>query len=392
MIRVIAWSLPLFAVAAWAGSKDDDRYFHAVAAMQPGAVQVGIYPLQRKGGPDPVFDRLQGYLRANVALFPGVQAFDLFTPAYCGGDDTPCLVNAGRMAASDRVIHGEVEKFTDGYAVRMQLVDVKGNLPRREVKRHVHGGAIDLLAGMERATCELLAEGRCEGMLEIQDAPAGAAIFVDGEEAARAPVDGGLALGVGRHTVRVSRGPLSTEERRFTISYRHVTRLAVREMGEGMALVDPEVERGREPEVRPEAPRPKAIEARKVEDPPPPIVAANVPAPPAVPAAAVTPPEGLFTPEVRRWALYGTAGTAAATLVSALVFGARAELIASDLNARYARNELRASDRANYDAVEQSAAAANVLYAVGGVLGAAAATLFALERPWETAGAAGDQP
>lgn len=382
---LVAWGPPAALAAPTLGP--------ATRPAAPEARRVGIYPLERQGAPDPAYDRVQAYLKKNLATFPHVEAFDIATPQRCKADDLGCLVSVGRMAAADLVVHGSVERFNNGYAVRLQLIDV-GRTTRREVKRFIPGGSADLVAAMELASCELVTTERCQGTLKIGGV-AGAQVLVEARDVGTTPYEAPLAIG--RHAVRVARDGLSTEDRFVNVSFNQETALAVQQQNGRLSFVDdfdavplpPDLlaEEGLEPEkppaARPEA-RPAAAAAAKpapalVPAPAPTetlVARADRPAPAASSFVAVA-PESERRPQSAAWlptAFLASAVAGGAGLLTGAVFGLMAQLKASEVNAKFDRHTLTTADQPLYDSARFRASAANVSYGLGavGLLGAAA--------------------
>lgn len=326
------------------------------AAVEPR--KVGIYPLERIGPADPAYDRLQESLRRNIGFFPDVEAFDLATPSRCRADDVRCLVGVGQLAAADVVVHGSVERFGEGYAVRLQLIDVT-TTTRREVKRLVHGGAEELAAAMEGAACELVVTGRCEGSLRITG-PAGARVVLAGRDVAELPWNG--TLPVGRHAVRVTRAGLSTEERYVGVSYGQEAMLSVTENAGLLAFSNPS-DFGEAPVLPPEI----AVEPTVNAAP------ASVPAPP-IPLVTTEPASGGWMEP----AMYASFGVGGALLATGAVFGVMSEVAASEANDRFERRVLVESDRTIYEASRSRARTANALFVGGAGCVALGALLYVL--------------
>src|ERR1700722_2527045 len=109
------------------------------ASSAHAAGKMGLLPLEHEGADDPGYGELQAAIRQNVGGYSSAPVVDVPAPRGCNTSDPHCAARAGNSAHVDVVIFGSVERFTDGYALRLRTVDVK-TLDQHEVKRLVQGG------------------------------------------------------------------------------------------------------------------------------------------------------------------------------------------------------------------------------------------------------------
>lgn len=359
----------LLLLAAWPG---------AAARAEEEPSRVGVYPLERLGAADAAYAKLQDDLRRHLGLFPMTEAFDIATPSHCRADDLTCLVAVGRLAAADLVVHGSVERFSDGYAVRLQLIDV-GRTTRREVKRIIQGGGPELAAAMERAACELMTTDACEGTLVVSGVP-GARVLVGAKDLGATPFRS--AIPIGRHLVRIARGGLSTEDRFVNVSYRQEALLDVEERAGMLAFMGDDFDGA------------MLIPALEAEDPPP-QVATRDDAKPGLGSAVFTAAPAPIEPESMgvSWmptAFYASTGVGGAGLATGLVFGVLSQLKATQANDKFDQRALVAGDQSLHASSRSRATIANVSFGVG-ALGLVAAAVFYLLDPGESGSGADTQ-
>jgi hypothetical protein len=319
--------------------------------LLPGAAladSVGIYPLRVLGEADPAYDKLAFHLRSHMVRFGGMSVVDISGEAVCKEDDVACLVGAGVIAAVDKVVVGAVEKFSDGYAVRLHLVDVKTS-SHKEAKRHVKGGPDELRGGMELLSCELLGVTDCTGMLKVSTTLGDTTLDIDDKYAGGWKPGDALALPVGPHMVRAERKGRATPGRPVYIDYRTELPLTV-------ALSEPP------------ACRLHFMEGEGIIDPF------------AAPAAAATAGEHPCDKQNGNgppWAAIATlAGGAVAAGVGA-VMGLQAQQNWGTMNKKFNDGTLAPGEgKSLRETAQGQALGANVLYAVGAVAGGAGVALF----------------
>jgi hypothetical protein len=257
----------------------------SVPATALGAVRVGLLPLERIGPDDPAYDELQAALRRSVSTFSTGSAVDVPAPHGCSVSDAHCIARAGVGAEVDLVVTGSVERFADGFALRLRTVDAK-SVEEHEVKRLVQGALPELISVAELASCQLLVTDKCEGTLHVT-APARAHVVLDSHEAGGAPFDGPTAIG--RHSLRVTLDGRTTEDRSISVIYHQQTSLRVVERGGALLFAS---------DSEPPAPEATvaAADAAPHYTPPPHFMATPPPEPPATPAPApVAPQPNLLT-------------------------------------------------------------------------------------------------
>lgn len=316
-------------------------------ALADSGARVGLLPLTRLGPADPAYDALPAQLHDALTRVPEVTPLEL-SAGSCGAEDLACVAQRARAKNASHFLRGTVEQFTDGYVLRLELVNAS-SLERNEVRRVVQGAAADLHATAEAAACELLTRDRCVGVLRV-DGVAGARVLLSAREIGRVPFEGPLSIG--RHRVRVAHDGQSSEEKLVGIAYRTSTALRV-EQGEGkLTLVAAE--------------RP----ARKAEPAPSAAKPAAAPAPSTRPESAA----GL------RPAFWTAAAFASGVTLVGVTFGVMSELNAMEANARFDKGTLRTEDRALYQRSREQAGIANVCFGLG-ALGLATAGVLYLVSP-----------
>jgi hypothetical protein len=284
--------------------------------------------------------------------FGGMSVVDITGEALCKEEDVGCLVGAGVMSAVDKVVVGSVEKFSDGYAVRLHLVDVKSS-SHKEAKRHVKGGVDDLRGGMELLSCELLGVSECTGLLKVSTGLSDTQLHIDSKFTGGWIPGGALALPVGPHVVRAERKGRSTEDRPVYIDFRADLPLT-------LVLDAP-------PECRLHfAEGEGTIDA---------FAASN----PAQPAAGGEHPcdKPTETEKMPLGAIAASAGGAAALVAGALL-GLLAQQNADAFNKKFNDGTLTPADAALRDTARGQALGANVLYGAGAVAAGAGVALFFL--------------
>ncbi len=394
-------------------------------AAQP-VHRIGVYPLERSGSARHAFRQVQADLKKSLALFPSVEVFDLAAPDRCRLSDLACLVNVGRLAAADWVVTGSVERFPNGVAVRLKLIDVARET-QREVKTFLSGGASDLVGAMALAGCELLGVKKCEGTLAVSGT-AGAQVLLGDQAVGKTPYSARLAIG--HYRVRVAQDGLSTPEKAVDVGLARVTSVRVAKDGGRLLFAEdlPPPPLPPLPPLPPPAPKasgapPAAKPLARAEPPAPPK--APVPAKPAatmspsllakasakaVPAEATTveapsanvkpvpsgPPESAAAASPiassfvavappgepalasgwRARAFYASGIAGAVLVVTGVVVGALASSTAGHVNQLYSSNKLTTADKPLYGQVRTEATVANVAYGLGGVGLAGAAVLY----------------
>ena len=267
----------------------------ALPSFAVAATRVGLCPLDRDGPADPTADEIQGDLRRSLAAFPDATVVDLPASPDCKARDALAAATLARASLVDAVVQGSVERFNDGYALRLKAS--VGAAAPKDVKRLIQGGSADLQSAMDLSACELLATERCIGTLKI-DGPKGAPVTVDARVVGALPFNGPVA--VGRHSVRVGKAAATSDERFVSVAFKGQAALAVAPRGAKLAFVD----------VKPAAPVVVAPAPVVVVPPPAAVAAAKppaaapsedlafiipdladvTPAPPAAPVAVAPPP------------------------------------------------------------------------------------------------------
>jgi hypothetical protein len=189
--------------------------------------RVGLLPLEQIGPSDPAYDELQTTLRRSLGGLVIGTVVDLPAPHGCALSDSHCAARAGASAEVDVVVCGSIERFSDGYAVRLKTVDVK-TVEEHEVKRLVQGGASELLGVTELASCQLLTSEKCEGTIHVRGS-ARAHLVLDGHDVGSLPFE--QKVGVGRHMVHASVDGRSTEDQLALVSFGQETALRLSEKG-----------------------------------------------------------------------------------------------------------------------------------------------------------------
>ncbi len=409
----------------------------APAAVAPaGQRRVAVLPFERIGPVAPEDAQAQVSLRQSIGALPETQSFELPAPR-CRADDGKCLSGVGRKNGATHVASGSIERFADGYALRLQLVDV-GAQTKKEDKRLISGGAAELIAALELSACTLIVSGECRGRFIVSGAD-GARLLLNGRDLGALPFRSDV--GVGRHQVRVVRDGRSTEDRTLVLSHGQqiewqvqdkVGRLSFVEESEALPLppelvlpdlpLDVEV-------AEPEAAKPVSapVEVAAVEPPaavakteptpasaPVPVVSASPAAVPreaparprpnimkapatavvvdepptatAIATEAITEPPSApaepASPRSARWMTPAFQGAVIATgvgLLSGIVLGAVAQGRASSLNADFDRRVLQPADAERYGSIRATATASNVFYGLGSVAAAGAAALYVIQ-------------
>jgi hypothetical protein len=405
----------------------------APSAVAPaGQRRVAVLPFERIGAVAPEDAQAQVSLRQSIGALPETQSFELPAPR-CRADDAKCLSGVGRKNGATHVASGSIERFADGYALRLQLVDV-GAQTKKEDKRLISGGAAELIAALELSACTLIVSGECRGRFIVSGAD-GARLLLNGRDLGALPFRSDI--GLGRHQVRVVRDGRSTEDRTLVLSHGQQIEWQVQDKGGRLSFVEesealplppelvlpdlpPDVEVAEPvaakpapapvalaaveppaavaktepvpapvsvpvlsaspaavPKEAPARPRPnimKAPAAAVVVDEPPPTTAA-VPEPPSAPAEPAS-------PRSARWLTPAFQGAVVATgvgLLAGIVLGAVAQGRASSLNADFDQRVLQPADAERYGSIRATATAANVFYGLGSVAAAGAAALYVIQ-------------
>lgn len=388
-----------------------------------GATRVGLLPLERIGEADPAYDSLELGLHRQAAALSGAAATDVVVPATCAAGDAKCLAQAGQTAGAELVIASSVERFPDGYVLRMRGIPVATGTPK-EIKRLVQGGAPDLLAAAELSSCQLLGIEKCEGSLRVYG-PAGTRLLVDGKEAGSLPFAGPIAIG--RHALRVMADLRKSDETWVTVSWKQ--EVAFNATAKADAFVLEQSDFAALPEIAAPLPPPKEepVAIVPVVPPPPPaapvvsapVVAApapvpgaradDLPLPPVVTEASpapAAPPVVAETPaptpapnaavsmkpivsKPQQIAFYSAAAATGAMLLGGIIAGSVSLGTANGLNSKFAAGTLTPADRTAYDTARGAATTANVFFGLAG-LGAVTAGAVFLTDPRVMGGSGGD--
>lgn len=345
---------------------------------------LALAPLERLGPEDLVYDSLSPALLDTLKRLPGLKISKL--ESSCQAGDSKCQEEAAKEKGFELLLRGSVERFVDGYALRLSLLR---NGKPENLSRVVKGGAPALKISAQAMACELVAKRGCEGTLQV-DGPGESQLMVNGKNLGRLPQK--QTLPMGRHVLWVQEGKRSSQERVITISYQSTLGFGAREKGSELVLEqksetsapvasagekdskkqdkdassnpdsssttssktshDPSNPSdsnksgasadGRGAEARDSSTRTKRIEASS----------SRVHGPPS-PAA--------------RYVFIAGLATGSALLATGTGFGIAAQVGASDLNRRYHLNELSPDDASAYGQVRSQATAANWCFGIASV-------------------------
>jgi hypothetical protein len=393
-----------------------------VSPPPAGTKRVALGPLQQVGTSEFGDGSLDSALKRIVQALPSTEAVDL-AGSKCAAEALTCWRSAGRKLGATHVAFGSVERFGEGHALRVRLVETEGTA-QNELKRFVAGGASELQSAVEQSACELLAPGTpCQGTF-ILTGLTGARLFVDGREVSAVPARQELRPGL--HQIRVQKGERSTEGRLITVAPGRTIEWQVQESNGVLTLLEEAESLPLPPDLLleepPGEPAPVAappLTAAPVAPPAPtlapaPVVVPDPPQPPmtvtpppapalplapdqaepvattttlprpaaarpepsAEPTAVETPAAVAKTPESARWllpAFQGASVLAAVGLTTGVILGIVAQARAGSLNAAFDARELQPSDIDRYGSIRATATASNLFYGLGalGLVGAA---------------------
>lgn len=345
----------------------------AVAQESTPRARVAVAPFERLGPADPAYDPLQKHLVDSIAAFPDIVS--LAIAPKCEVDDGKCLVDAARSQNASHVVHGSVERFTDGYALNLFLVTTKDGSSRKD-GRVVKGGAPALRESAAIGACDLLLKDRCLGTLRVEggQGAAGSRVFVNRRDVGTIPYTGPIPLG--RHSIHVSRGEAFTEERVLSVAFGETLSLVVEDRDGALVLVEAVKSKASRPSSATPSPKGSA------EPTPSPVASAEAKEvrkeSPTTSTSQLQRPEGT---SVLRPIFYTGLIAGGVLGLTGLGFGISADVGAAGLNERYAGNQLTPADANAYGAIRTQAAVANLSYGLAALGLVTAGVAFLLDPP-----------
>jgi hypothetical protein len=312
-----------------------------LAASEPARASVALLPLRPLGVPADVVNALELTLRNELSQLPEARlvpekeiASQLGREPGCG-ERLACAAAAASRAGARQLILGTASQLGDSFMIDLKLIDSRSGQELRRATHPVSGSRDALIESLREAAVELLAPARFVGGLQIEvaDAP-GAVIFIDGKRVGTAPlVEPISGLTPGQHTLRVvdKTRELSTF---VEVRYGRVNRARV-ELGPSHV----------QKAALPEAAVPQATTAQR-------------------------------KPAWVRPAAVAGIGLGLMSAAVGLVYQARANSTASDLNQRESQNLLIPTDVSHFSQVSHDTNLARDYYIAGAILGVAGCALL----------------
>jgi len=309
---------------------------------------LGLYRLVRKRETDPLLKTVDDAFRqvADASKrYKSVIALPEPAEKQGCGLNVACLASLGGLQGVDEVFAGDLTKTENGLILRVRLVDTRGEKVLGDKDQVIASQtAAEVQVWAESLACKLLMGQECMSEVLIDADLPEMKILVDGEVVPRTSSrPERLRLPVGAHMVRVAVDKRTSLERQLLVSRQPSPGVALyaREHEEALTLI-------------PAADAPRGVDGK-----------ASV-------APSVRPTPSKWTKSVG----ITMAAVGAVALGIAAYEGLHSKSLADDANARYAANgAYTQSDLSTISSAHSAATAANVLFAVGGVLAASGLVL-----------------
>jgi len=142
------------------------------------------------------------------------------------GRDPGCLGRVATERGADLIIAGAVDETSEGFFVRVLVVEAGAERALRTADQPVMGTRENMGEWLDRLVRLALQPAALAGGLMVLGSPAGATVTVDGKDAGVVPFEEPLAgIVEGTHTIRIEHPGYAAWERRVDIRFREVARV-----------------------------------------------------------------------------------------------------------------------------------------------------------------------